>query len=295
MVATAQDNKSFHIYYYGGYDGLGITNPFYDDVWVLSLPSFVWTQLNRGTSLHARAGHKCFVPYPDQMLVVGGYTPSTGTSPTCLDGGVIVNFKMSSGEWLDGYDPTQWSSYTIPTKIQSAIGAVGSGGASVTSPLHSGWAAQGLADLFNTKYDTKKIEKWWPYEPESSSLPINPGSSDTDGEKKGSGLPQWVAPVLGAVLGLMLITGVVVLIILYRSRRLFFKYRSSDGNSESALGRRILSWMRGQHLDKRGSLSSSDESDRSLPNIYPVYPPPADHAEMADDHIAELDGMYLPF
>ncbi len=72
VVASAQDGSSHNIYWYGGFDGLHLTEPFSDDVWILSIPSFMWMKVYSGNSTHARAGHRCFKPYPDQMLVVGG-------------------------------------------------------------------------------------------------------------------------------------------------------------------------------------------------------------------------------
>ena len=163
VVATAADRSSFNIYYYGGFDGIHPTADFYDDVWVLSLPSFTWTQINNGTTLHARAGHKCFQPYPDQMMVFGGYAPEAGTVPSCLDKGPVVIFNTTSGQWMDSYDPTKHSAYGIPEKVRAAIGGNAAGGATVTEPVPSGWATSALGDVFAQKYNTSKITTYWPY------------------------------------------------------------------------------------------------------------------------------------
>jgi hypothetical protein len=70
----AQDGFSHNIYWYGGFDGLSMTETLSDGVWVLSLPSFIWTKIYSGIASHTRAGHLCAKPYPDQMIVIGGYT-----------------------------------------------------------------------------------------------------------------------------------------------------------------------------------------------------------------------------
>lgn len=47
VVAAAPDNSSYNIYMYGGRDG---STAYYDEVWVLTLPSFQWKLVNQGTS-----------------------------------------------------------------------------------------------------------------------------------------------------------------------------------------------------------------------------------------------------
>jgi len=84
VVASAEDMSSHNIYWYGGYNGIHPDQPFSDDVYVLSIPSFIWTRVYAGNSTHGRAGHRCAKPYPDQMVVVGGYSILTGLIPTCL-------------------------------------------------------------------------------------------------------------------------------------------------------------------------------------------------------------------
>ena len=115
VVAPAQDASSFNIYYYGGYPGLKPTEGFNDDVWVLSIPSFTWTKIT-DSKVTGRAGHKCFMPYPDQMMVIGGYTARGGQALTCLRETVRV-FNMTTGTWLTEYSPAKWSKYSIPAAV----------------------------------------------------------------------------------------------------------------------------------------------------------------------------------
>ena len=304
VVAPASDYSSFNIYYYGGYDGLEVRNPFYDDVWVLSLPSFTWTLLNEGDSLHARAGHKCFKPYPDQMMAFGGDVDLSGTGKRCLKDGPIVTFNLTSGEWMDSYDPGRHDEYGVPDKVRKVIGGDASGGATLTTPSPSGWATDALEDLFSNSYDMDEITTWGPYkakktEPGRPELPDN----GDDGGGGGSGLPSWVAPVLGVVLGLMVVTAAIVVFCLWRRRKIIKNRRPSDYGTEDS-GNRILSWIRGQPTDKAGTVTTSDDTPRSpemgeakaVETVSPPTSPPIDHHEMAGTPIAELDGkLKYPF
>ncbi|UPK96828.1 hypothetical protein LCI18_007763 [Fusarium solani-melongenae] len=262
VVAPASDRSSFNIYWYGGYDGLHPMEPFNDAVWALSIPSFTWTQINKGTNLHARAGHKCFMPYPDQMMVFGGYTSQSGVALTCLDKGPVLNFNLTSGEWLESYDPADFSDYGVHEAIQSKIGGDAEGGATATAPA-DGWATSALGKVFDTEYDMKKIKTYWPYGKATATgrptVPNN-GTGDDDNDKSGGGgggLPKWVAPVLGVVLGLMFVTGALVVFCIWR-RRGIFKNRSSDYGTEDP-GSRIRSWIRGTGQEKAVTVTTSDD------------------------------------
>ncbi|KAL2255001.1 hypothetical protein VTK26DRAFT_4388 [Humicola hyalothermophila] len=246
VVAPAQDGSSFNIYYYGGYDGLDRSQPFSDEVWVLSLPSFTWVRL-ASSDVEGRAGHKCVMPYPDQMLVIGGYPSFHGTSFGCLDETIRV-FNLSSGRWLDRYDPAVYSNYTVPQVVQERIGGTGTGGATVTTPSPSGWATRALASIFATTYPTSKITTYYPYpsvgpvDNTNPNVPTSPAAEDDDGD----GVPSYLAPVLGSVLGLVFVTVIAVLILLWRRRRLLRGRPLSEAGTEDTNGHRIKSWLRGQ-------------------------------------------------
>lgn len=264
VVAPASDKSSFNIFYYGGYDGVHVKKAFSDAVWVLSLPSFTWTQLSEGKSLHGRAGHKCFAPYPDQMMIIGGYTSKPGTLIGCLDDGPVVMYNLSSGSWMDGYDPANHSDFGVNEAIQSKIGGNSAGGATVTTPLPSGWDTTALAKVFATTYDADKITTYYPYASATTSdrPTISTSVSDSGGGGGGSSLPKWVAPVLGVVLGLMLVTGAIVIFCLYRRRKIFRNRSSVAGTEDTSM--RIISWMRGhQQPEKDATVTTSDESPTS--------------------------------
>ncbi|KAK3324706.1 hypothetical protein B0T19DRAFT_444102 [Cercophora scortea] len=249
VLATAHDNSSYNIYYYGGYDGLDKTQPFNDDVWVLSLPSFTWTKIASGAGL-GRAGHKCVTPYPDQMFVIGGYPSVSKSAMICLPNLETIRvFNLSTGTWLSGYDPTKWANYTVPDAITKKIGGSATGGATAASPSPS-WVSKGLSDVFGTKY-TKEIPVYYPYTPTEKTNNTNPNTPPAPTETSGGGgVPSYLAPVLGVVLGLMLLTMIAVLILLYRRRKIL-KGSQSDAGTEETNGHRIMSWMRGQAVENK--------------------------------------------
>lgn len=264
VVQPAQDYSSFSIYYYGGYDGLHYTDSsdFKDDVWVLSLPSFMWMKVASGRSGHGRAGHKCVMPYPDQMMVIGGAPAQPGDAPTCVEGGFVELFNLSSTKWLDQYDPNVWSKYQIPSMIYQMIGGDEYGSATSSTPAATGWATPALASVFATSYPTSKITTYYPYavaSANSSSLPTVSAHSGGGG----SGVPKYLPPLLGVILGLIVVSSIVVGILVWRRRRLFKK---NGGRSEMTdeNGNRILSWIRGQPTENKApTVTTTDELTRS--------------------------------
>lgn len=296
VVAPTSDSSGFNIYYYGGFDGIHPQNDFYDEVWVLSMPSFTWTLLNKGTAAHARAGHRCFLPYPDQMMIFGGYTALAGATLNCLADGPIVLFNITSGEWMNGYDPAKYSEYSVPDKVTATIGRTATRKRKVAEPKPSGWSSKELGDIFATKYDTSKIAQYWPYRPISSTG----GSTPTDNGKSHNGLASWVAPVLGATLGLVLVIGSILAYCFWRRKLLSRSDSSSSVPPENAM--KILSWVRGQHHGKHLTQSSSTCFDpaspsskndvivrqRSTSTTGTVVSP---YREMGDTQVLEMSGM----
>ncbi|KAK4134714.1 hypothetical protein BT67DRAFT_496644 [Trichocladium antarcticum] len=289
VVAPAQDGSSFNIYYYGGYDGLRQkqAEAFNDNVWVLSLPSFAWVKLSNSTA-EGRAGHKCVMPYPDQMLVIGGYQSQGGFASVCLRETIRV-FNMSTGTWLDRYDPAIYSNYTVPAAVIKEIGGSGTGGATATTPSPS-WDSRELQSVFASPYPTSKIKKYYPY---SSAVPVdntNPNAAaptPTPDEGGGGGVPAYLPPVLGSVLGLVFVTMVAVLVLLWRRRRLLRRGMSEAG-TEDTNGHRITSWLRGQPSEVK-ALTVTTSSEYSPPSAADAesvrMTPPRTIAEMMNTEI----------
>ncbi|KAI1422303.1 hypothetical protein F5Y12DRAFT_799738 [Xylaria sp. FL1777] len=290
VVATAQDYSSYNIYYYGGFDGLHEDEDFNDSVWILSLPSFMWMKISSGTSGHARAGHQCVTPYPDQMVTIGGFRPAKGAGLTCLDGGILQVFNLTTGTWLDSYDPNNWNMYGVPEMINMKIGGDYTGGATITTPTPSGWATQGLASVFATKYPASKITPNYPY---SSQGAANGTRGTFNDNSKGGGTPSWVAPVLGVVLGLVFVTAIVVGILLYRRRKLLSKKNNTSNAPTEDYLHRIGKWLNStndkaqtvttEHPSSRYDYMESRNDTPMLPGGYVSPSPEMTHHEMPVD------------
>lgn len=262
VMQPAQDYSSFNIYWYGGFDGLSASDSSYwnDAVWILSLPSFTWKQASTNRTGYARAGHKCVMPYPDQMMVIGGAPAQPGTQPTCVpESSFIQIFNVSSAEWLDSYNPTVWSNYTVPSVIHKAIGGDGSGGATSTAP--ESWDTSALGDVFSVSYATSKISTYYPYQLATATTTVLP--TVTSNSNGGSGVPKFLAPLLGVLLGLIFVTSLAVGIIVWRRRKLIKKNGGVIQAPEKEESR-IMSWINGQQrgavaVAKSDTVTTSEE------------------------------------
>lgn len=142
----------------------------YDDMWILSVPSFTWIEVDQSKQSvpYARAGHSCHV-WDSQMIVIGGYV---GQELSCDSPGIYV-FNMSSLRWSDQFTALtgskalqSWNGdakdpgnplaqqanqrgfdakaglegsygYAVPAAVQSVIGGKETGGATLTAPVQT--------------------------------------------------------------------------------------------------------------------------------------------------------------
>ncbi|KAF2753639.1 hypothetical protein EJ05DRAFT_541666 [Pseudovirgaria hyperparasitica] len=169
VVAAAPDGSSYNMYMYGGQD-LKANNSQqnqYDDMWILSMPSFTWFEVKTDSQVPpGRSGHTCNV-WDGQLVLVGGYV---GQDLLCDYPGIYV-FNLTSLNWnnqftaLTGSDNinnkdaadfnpfSQQSNqlshksdsgtgglegsygYQVPAQVYSAIGGNELGGATITKPV----------------------------------------------------------------------------------------------------------------------------------------------------------------
>jgi hypothetical protein len=125
-----QANRHHLSYIYGGYDP--INSIMYDDVWILSLPSFTWTKAYSGEN--ARFGHTCHSAGKRQMMSVGGslnasmygvetsarIPPDLNTTKCDPREGVAI-FDLTSLAWGSFFNPYA-PEYQVPQKIVNVIG-----------------------------------------------------------------------------------------------------------------------------------------------------------------------------
>ena len=292
VLASSDDGSTHNIYWYGGFDGLHPMQPFSDEVWVLSLPTFTWVQLPSGKASHARAGHRCFKPYPDQMIVIGGYSALTGQQPECVEDGIIQIFNLRSATWINEYNPTVHEPYTVPPVVANAIG---------TRRVPTAGFAPGLTTVMGTKYDNNKIKNYFPYNlapVENTTHPLLPSPT----VKPSSKTPSYLAPVLGVVLGLFFVTLVILGILLWRRRRYLQSVRNGTQSESDTVDSRfwVGQWLRhtpnANDVNAKAPTVTTDQTDETYPSSpYDYDDLRSNVQEVGDTQVHELMGMFLPF
>ncbi|KAI5466746.1 hypothetical protein BGZ63DRAFT_346450 [Mariannaea sp. PMI_226] len=145
VVASAPDASSFQIYVFGGQNLPFGNQTQYNDMYILTIPSFTWIKVDQ-PSQHKpspRAGHSCTM-HDGQLVVIGGFL---GEDASCDDPGIYV-FNASSLSWDSKFSAADhaidWHSdnivlagsygYTVPEAVQKVIGGNQEGGATATTP-----------------------------------------------------------------------------------------------------------------------------------------------------------------
>lgn len=257
VVAAAADGSSYNIHMFGGQNLIPYGNQTqYDDMWILTVPSFTWIQVPMdGQSVpYARAGHTCNI-WDGQMVVVGGYT-GTANALTCESPGVYV-FNLSSLQWTNQYtalssnENNKYSQqlsqkgvsandglegsydYQVPALVQSVIGGDGDGHATLTTPANAatnGPIASGQPITYTIEGDG------------NGGNTTHPGTSSGGSANRGAVIGAIVAGVIGFLL-LILVIYFAVCIVIYRK--------------QLALYRQHVALMQEQQSEKDASGSNS--------------------------------------
>ncbi|EXJ78248.1 hypothetical protein A1O3_09409 [Capronia epimyces CBS 606.96] len=235
VVAHEHGTRSAQIYIYGGIVGTDVTAKPINKVFILSVPSFHWTEVTPLGTTSGRRGHICVMPYPDQMFVIGG----TNFEHLLPEGQWIQILNVSSLGWQDSYDPSKWSKYAIPDKIK--VQGDQDQKAANMDP--------NLAALFDTVYPEDKLPPQYSY-------------TNHSGSKN-----KWLAPVLGSVLGTTVLVIAAVAIFYYCRRRRNVDKKttgsSSSGQSETLRGSGGINEWRQQVKSVASETMEIDGSDRN--------------------------------
>lgn len=118
VMVSAPDSSSHNIYLYSGQ---GPNNLVYDDIYVLSIPSFTWTKVFNGSS--PRFGQTCH-KVGNQMITVGGKdkVDLAQQLPCDWEEAGIGILNMSDLQWGSQFLPEdQTGPYSVPGKVQEQI------------------------------------------------------------------------------------------------------------------------------------------------------------------------------
>ncbi|KAK5169061.1 uncharacterized protein LTR77_006370 [Saxophila tyrrhenica] len=247
VVAAAADGSSYNIYMFGGQNLIPAGNQTqFNDMWILSLPTFTWIQVDQGgQSLpDGRSGHTCNV-WDAQMVMVGGYT---GGQLSCEYPATYV-FDLSNLQWVQqftalsanakdasdnplnqqgnqkasGGDPGGLEGsygYQVPDAVISVIGGDKDGHATITTPIQTATAGP-LKTGSPVTYTITGSNGATITETAIGGSKGGSTSSDDDG----SGGPNIAAIVVGVICGLLflLICYLLFCLFLYRKQLALYK------------------------------------------------------------------------
>ena len=207
-----------------------------DEVYILSLPSFVWFKVNY-TSSDPRIEHTCVIAGNRQMLSIGGLNPSAASLSAAVNDtdrfweGIKV-FDLTALQWTNYYNSSA-APYTVPTTVAAHYAA--------GSRYPSVWSSDGLDHLF-VKPETEAatpIESSAPDSPQPGAPITTNSEATTPVEPSAPDWPQPGAPsttnsgaaVIGGVVGGTAGLLTVSLILYYRAlKRAEWKNRKQEGS-----------------------------------------------------------------
>jgi hypothetical protein len=191
--------------------GHGLEGPGFDDVYILSLPSFTWIKSypldQNGTGYYPSHSLSCdVVNQGSQMLTIGGAFPQDestcdveevwGVHNIDLGNQIKSNFKKV---WA-GYEPTLFG-YKAPGFVTSAIGGTEDGGATKLKPDY-GFVNHDLGTLLGMKAVF------------SNRTRLDDGRTDPEAATSEEGSSPKSGLSTGAIVGIAVGAGLVVLAVL---------------------------------------------------------------------------------
>nr|POE51133.1 kelch repeat-containing protein [Quercus suber] len=292
VTAAAPDGSSYQIHLWGGQALLPYGNQTqYNDMWILSLPSFTWIPVDQDgqSTPYGRSGHSCSV-WNGQMISVGGFVGNANL--TCESPGIYV-FDLSALQWVQQYtaygvasgdlsdasatsragnpfnqQPAQIANatsagglegsynYTVPEAVISVIGGGPNGGATLTAPVvtaSSGPLATGSAITYIVTQSGGAVVT------KTASPTNSPGSNSAhDG-------PNIAAIVVGVICGILFIVACYLAFCAYIYRRQLQLYKRHSEMSQRRANGDDLVPIPSLLATGRSSKGSSGQQEPSVP------------------------------
>jgi hypothetical protein len=246
VAASAPDGSSTQIYMYGGQNLIPYGKQSqYDDMWILTVPSFTWIKVSTDNQSvpPARAGHTCSL-WNGQMIVVGGYVGqdlscdspgiyafdaselSWANQYTALNGGNALN--QQAAQQKDGSALGGSYGYKVPKAVQEVIGGDELGKATITAPVQSATSGP-LATGKPVIYVITTTDASGAIVTETA----RPGNASTTSNSKSSG-NNIAAIVAGVVAGCLAILAVYLAFCVWVYRRQLTLYKNHVAMSQRA-------------------------------------------------------------
>ncbi|PSN61858.1 hypothetical protein BS50DRAFT_625213 [Corynespora cassiicola Philippines] len=200
-ITWADDKTSYNLYMYGGIDP-DFQTPGFDDVYVLTMPAFVWIKMwpQADPGLNPHHSLTCNIINGTQMMVIGGYFPNTSVCDVPdVYGQHNVDLGMieESGVLWEKFNHSN-PPYRVPPRVVEVVGGTERGNANVTSP-------EG-----NITYDKYLFEKAYRVPQRYATVPWQPSTNSsvgTAGQNSGSSLKS--STLVGAIIG-SVVGGVII-------------------------------------------------------------------------------------
>jgi len=223
-VTWPDDQSSFNIYLYGGYGFEKAAA--YDDVYILSLPSFTWIKVFSSDDVPSQVGHggcSANVVNHAQMLVIGGWFPLYDKCDAPEGQGqhnMVLGYNGGDSKLWDKFSP-QLDDYVVPSPIIAAVGGGPTGGATKTSPAT--WGHPDLATYYTLKptFTARSATR---------SLP-----SATESASAGSSKKSNVAAIAGGTVGGLAALIVLLCLILFCLHRRKKSLKKNEAETPSSL------------------------------------------------------------
>ncbi|KAI5779962.1 hypothetical protein DFH27DRAFT_363842 [Peziza echinospora] len=218
ILVPAPDESSYQIYLFSGSD-----DTMFLDLYVLSIPAFIWTKIplkNYPNEWGVRY-HSCVAHQNRQMLISNGeYNASTRALPSrtqserpCVLGNPVKVFDLVKWEFLDTFDPALTENLVPPT-IVSIVGGSSKGNATVSKP-RGGFERIALGEAFakrNNRADGGDgLNNGG--EPGGNHNGTSPGGPNEDKKKAP------VAAIAGGVVGGLAVLALIAGVFLWRRRQ----------------------------------------------------------------------------
>ncbi|OAX81767.1 hypothetical protein ACJ72_03888 [Emergomyces africanus] len=209
-VSSAPDDSSFQVHMYGGRSRTVKNATSYNDLYVLTLPSFRWIRAPT-TGLEpwddegvGRDSHKCVTWKDGEMVVIGGTTrkddkPQKGCSRNYPPIRVLDTSKF---RWEKQFERD--TTYTVPRVVSDIVGGDGTGKATLKEP-EGGWPNSKLQSIFSQTVarQAKVTEEPLPSDPTGKPQPTAPPA------EKSSNVGAIAGGVVGGIGGLAVIAAAI--------------------------------------------------------------------------------------
>ncbi|ROW17560.1 hypothetical protein VPNG_00897 [Cytospora leucostoma] len=226
-VTWADDQSSYNIYIYGG-AGMPPDTAGYDDVYILTIPTFTWIKLyptdGNITGQYPHNSLSCNVINRSQMLIIGGTFPlsddACDAAPQWGTHNLVLGHQDDANPW-QLYSPNL-TTYAVPDAVTSVVGGQRAGGATRTAP--SGGFDNPDLRVLMTK--TASIAARTP----TRAVPGGSGSTSSSSSSGGGGTHLSRGAIAGIAVGgsVALIAALAGLCLVAR-RRHRFRYGAAGG------------------------------------------------------------------